>query len=279
MAEAADAPLPRKIPPPRLDHFLSIRVSQFPQVLKAIETVQASITSTAPSAYKGSFVEPITAHLTLGVLALNGNQERLDKTITALDNAADILRQHDLLQPFNLNLQGLSHFRDSVLYLGIQEQDDGGFHQLNKVSELLRTYLIEQGCMDLDKNKEFNPHITIAKTSKLVWMNSSNNRHRKKKWGNNDQQRQNNNARTSTDNIDEPNKSDTNGKTTESNVSTFNNNKEANINLRKLPRESWQDHIDIDAGIVTVNEIQLCSMLDRKPGEFYNVVRTLKLVQ
>ena len=44
-----------------------------------------------------------------------------------------------------------------------------------------------------------------------------------------------------------------------------------------MPMDLFDPHLEIDAGTVQVNEVVLCSMNGRKPGEFYVVEAALDL--
>eukprot|EP00803_Ostreobium_quekettii_P003507 evm.model.scf_151.8 EVM.evm.TU.scf_151.8 scf_151:71262-71618(-) len=49
--------------------------------------------------------------------------------------------------------------------------------------------------------------------------------------------------------------------------------------LYKIPEDAYSQHLHIDGGVVTAEEVQLCEMQNRKSGHYYNVVSSLSLCQ
>lgn len=78
----------------------------------AIATVQASLARHSPH-LKKACVEPASAHLTLGVMALGSEEERA-RAAGALAALAGPLRDAALLAPVEVELEGLSHFKNQV---------------------------------------------------------------------------------------------------------------------------------------------------------------------
>lgn len=37
----------------------------------------------------------------------------------------------------------------------------------------------------------------------------------------------------------------------------------------KIPESAWQDYSNLDSGHVSIDEIQVCSLRARKPGQYY----------
>ncbi len=88
------------------------QVSQHPGVAAAIGTVQASLKRHSPH-LKKACVEAVSAHLTLGVMALPNEEERA-RAADVLAALAGPLRQAALLAPVQVQLEGLSHFKNQV---------------------------------------------------------------------------------------------------------------------------------------------------------------------
>lgn len=97
-------------PPPRA--WLCLQVSQHPDVVAAIQRVHASLAGHSPHLQKAC-VEAVTAHLTLGVLALGSEEERR-RACEAMAGLAAALAEQALLSPVEVHLEGLSHFRNQV---------------------------------------------------------------------------------------------------------------------------------------------------------------------
>ncbi|PRW56056.1 A-kinase anchor 7 isoform gamma [Chlorella sorokiniana] len=149
-------------PPPRPTHFLALQVSQHPGVAAAISTVQASLKRHSPH-LKKACVEAASAHLTLGVMALNSEEERA-RAAAVLAALAEPLRQAALLAPVRVQLEGLSHFKNQVLYLDVSP--DNGLERLMALAAATRVHFKDAGLL-LQADQPFVPHVTIAKTSKL----------------------------------------------------------------------------------------------------------------
>eukprot|EP00197_Chlamydomonas_leiostraca_P015584 CAMPEP_0202868398 /NCGR_PEP_ID=MMETSP1391-20130828/10860_1 /ASSEMBLY_ACC=CAM_ASM_000867 /TAXON_ID=1034604 /ORGANISM="Chlamydomonas leiostraca, Strain SAG 11-49" /LENGTH=205 /DNA_ID=CAMNT_0049548571 /DNA_START=136 /DNA_END=750 /DNA_ORIENTATION=+ len=179
-AQAAPS-LPFK-PLPRPNFFLAVRVSHSPAVRQALESVGAALVS--HSAELAGAVEPsVRAHITLGLMHLTG-PEHVAEVASLLQGPAmaAALRAEGLDRPLTLSLRGLSHFRDSVLYLDVgggqqppspesaaegaaPAVPDGGRSQLERLMHVLLAQLsphaYQQG------SGVFSPHVTIAKLFKL----------------------------------------------------------------------------------------------------------------
>lgn len=87
-------------------------MSQHEGVTGAIAAVQAALTAHSPH-LKKACVEAASAHLTLGVMALPGEEQK-QAAAAALAALADALEAQALLEPVEINLEGLSHFRNQV---------------------------------------------------------------------------------------------------------------------------------------------------------------------
>lgn len=47
--------------------------------------------------------------------------------------------------------------------------------------------------------------------------------------------------------------------------------------MRHIPAEAYAEHLDIDGGVAVVEEVQICCMEGRKPGQYYVVQDRLVL--
>lgn len=160
-----------KSKPPRPDHFFALRLSHDASVVTAIERLQAALKDHSPH-LEHSFVDPITAHLTLGVLTLS-DEESKTLAVRALHEAVASLGWHgpspaqersrpddtgdyvgddggaqssgnDPMTPSNqlvLHMKGLGHFRNTVLYLKTEEGN--GVHQAKALAATLHRRLRE----------------------------------------------------------------------------------------------------------------------------------------
>lgn len=88
------------------------QVSQHPEAVAAIKEVQASVAAHSPH-LAGACVEAATGHLTLGVLCLAGDEDRA-AAVDALASLAGPLADLGLLAPLEVQLEGLSHFKNEV---------------------------------------------------------------------------------------------------------------------------------------------------------------------
>ena len=150
---------PPKLREPRPDHFLALQLSHHPDVSSALNNIQSSIASHSPH-LKPSFIEPASAHLTLGVLSLPDELSK-EAATAALRGAVGSAK---LTSPCPITLQGLGHFRNEVLYLEVAEGDSRIV--LDQLVAAVRGYFIDQNLL-LQANRDFVPHVTIAKLSKM----------------------------------------------------------------------------------------------------------------
>ncbi|KAK9906345.1 hypothetical protein WJX75_000297 [Coccomyxa subellipsoidea] len=147
----------------RPTHFIAARVSLSESVIKAMESVQDALIAHTP-ALRGALVDPITAHFTLMVMPLDGEVclQAAQHAMVALQYALQECGQHG---PFCIEVAGLSHFREQVLYLDVVK--DAGHERLVSLAAATRSHFVEAGIADGDDGRPFTAHITIAKLSNL----------------------------------------------------------------------------------------------------------------
>ncbi|BDA46208.1 probable kinase anchor protein 7 isoform gamma [Coccomyxa sp. Obi] len=154
----------KRIAKKRPTHFVAARVSHSPSVTKAIETVQEALRLHNPALH-GAFVEPVTSHLTLLVMPLDG-AERLQAAQQAMEALQTELGTHGLMGPVSLDVAGLSHFRRQVLYLDVVKDD--GHDKLMALAAATRSHFLGAGLLDGDDGRPFTAHVTVAKLSNLM---------------------------------------------------------------------------------------------------------------
>lgn len=98
--------------PPRPTHFLAMRVSSSERVISCIQQVQTALVEQSPQ-LKHCLLEPITAHMTLLVMCLAGEQQ-LQAAKDCLRLLGGALHEQQLDGAIQLHLQGLSNFRGQV---------------------------------------------------------------------------------------------------------------------------------------------------------------------
>lgn len=154
------------------DHFLALQVSHSETLRSAVTTVQKSLLQAAPH-LSPALVDPATAHITLGVLSLPTDESKHTAMLTLHDAVSkvkemDVVKQHPHFRSRGLEipLRGLGTFgtNASVLYLHIAQ--GGEYELLQGIANTVRERFASAGLL-LQGNKEFVPHVTIAKLSKM----------------------------------------------------------------------------------------------------------------
>jgi 2'-5' RNA ligase len=126
--------------------------------------------------------------------------------------------------PVQLNLGRLRQFKSGVLYIEASAKDKNS-PQMFELHSSVSKLLVKEGFLDKAAGNSFNPHVTVAKFSKL-------------KRGRKDKRK---------------------------------------VKLKKFPLESYKTHMECNVGCVDVRSLQLCSMVGRKKGKYYNVVKSFDL--
>jgi 2'-5' RNA ligase len=219
---------------PRPDHFLALRLSHDPTVISTITTIQNAIAKHSPH-LQPSFIDPISAHLTLGVLHLPDDATKEAAQAALLDAATAVAAVLDT--PCCVSLCGIGNFRSQVIFLDLADGNGGsgsggntgGREAALQLAATVRTHFQEQGLL-LQANRAFVPHVTIAKISKMQpWTNNYKSRRKKTQ-------------------------------------------AEVEAEQLTIPTESYSALSSISSGAVRLSEIQLCAMEGRQPGEYYKVL-------
>lgn len=143
----------------RPDSFLAVQLSQHHAVVDAVRKVQASLTKQNAEMQRVC-VAPAKVHITLGVMRLDA-PEKLEKAERILQGLREKLATNS---PFSITLEGLSTFRNEVLFLDVAKNN--GKETLIDLAECVQNEFSKEGLMVLEK-RPFNPHATIAKMSKV----------------------------------------------------------------------------------------------------------------
>ena len=300
-------PKPPKEPPP--DHFLAIRLSHDSSVTSTITSIHDSILQYSPH-LQPACVDPMSAHLTLGVLHLP-TEEKLNAAQAALLTAA---KAAALQTPCSVTLQSIGHFRNQVVFLELAKEEEKNekkeSHRVLEVATAVRQHFQEQGLL-LQAERAFVPHVTVAKLSKMQpWR--GNTVKSSSRWGGRGRGRgkgrwksQQQHHQEEREEIEQDDRQD---KEEEAIVdidpapnnldSSSNSRDDSNATIRKkhenekqregehdlenkkivIPVEAYESLSSISTDAVEVHEIQLCAMQGRKPGEYYTVIASASLI-
>jgi len=274
---------PKNKPPkePSPDHFLALRLSLDPSVISTITSIQNAIAQHSPH-LKDAFIDPITAHVTLGVLRLPdaATKEAARAALLVAATAATFTT------PCYVTLQGINHLRNQVVFLNLAEAEDaegraegcGGREQVIQLAAAVRQHFGEQGLL-LQADRAFVPHVTVAKLSKLQpWQRGAQGKRRSPPW----RQRQRKVA------LEESEKEEAEFIEMEEEIinadsglaidsSIKHNNKRIKEGPLCISEESYSALSSISTGAVEVTELQLCAMKGRKPGEYYKSIASVRL--
>ncbi|KAG7669242.1 hypothetical protein Ndes2526B_g05537 [Nannochloris sp. 'desiccata'] len=262
---------PPKEPSP--DHFLALRLSHDPSVISTITSIQNAIAQHSPH-LKQAFIEPITAHLTLGVLQLPDAATK-EAAQAALLGAATAAA---LTMPLSVTLQGIGNFRNQVVYLDLTEAE-----QILQLAATVRQYFGQQGLL-LQADRAFVPHVTIAKLSKVPpWQRGAGDKRKSTPWRRRQRQRQ-----VSIEESEKQEELTVKEEETVVNVdSSFAASIEASSKEDKdegrkmqqlfIPEASYSSLSTISTSAVEVTELQLCAMEGRNHGEYYKVISSVRL--
>lgn len=156
------------------DHFIAIRVSQHVRLSQVVQTIQQRAVEQTPRLRK-ALVEPETLHITFAVLKIGDDPDLKEKAMLALQSAVQDLRNHLKKYPppgcgqhptrqLVLHMHGLGHFRNQVLYVSPCQETQ---IKLEKIREFVLKHVSNFELTIVDEKKEFRPHVTVAKCSKL----------------------------------------------------------------------------------------------------------------
>lgn len=263
---------PRRPREPRPDHFLALRLSHSPAVTSAVAAIQTSIVEHSPH-LGPALVDPAAAHITLGVLSLRDAAAR-EAAAAALPGAAAAA---GLKAPCVFTLRGAGHFKNEVVWIGVGD-DDGGAAALAALAAAVRGRFHEAGLL-LQADREFVPHVTVVKCSKMQpWGGGGGGargkRRRGQGRGRGGQARLASEASASgaaDEDASEAASEAGPGASADKNASA------AAAQQLTIPPEAYAAQSDVTAA-VEVGELQLCAMAGRRPGGYYPVVAACSLV-
>lgn len=153
-----------------------------------------------------------------------------------------------------------------MLFLDLIEGPE--LDHIRQLADSLKSHFTSSGIASLDSR--FTPHVTIAKLSKLKSHHVKRGKGRRWKETLKD-------GRTGDEIVLEGSGSATASIINE--LGKASKSHERGRILRSIPEVAYQEHREIEGGTVVVKEIQLCQMMDRKDGEYYNVVKRIELCQ
>ncbi|XP_047139752.1 diphosphomevalonate decarboxylase isoform X1 [Hydra vulgaris] len=139
------------------NYFISLRVCS-QEVLKNVSMLQKNI-SDQNSDYDPGFVDPRTAHLTLGVMGLKTCD--FANVFSAMENVTTKVKEI-ITGDEILHFDGLANFGGEVLYLSVKKDDS--YQRLLSLVEIFKTTFVQY---NVPWNDEvFTPHVTVWKLSK-----------------------------------------------------------------------------------------------------------------
>ena len=150
----------------RPTHFLALPVNDFKPLKPFVSKVHSQIVKHAPG-LKEALVEPESAHITLGVLTLKDENEfqRLSTTLKQWFNERE---GEETEGPLEIELKNVKQFKSGVLYIEAHSANN----RLCQFHEALASFLKTEGFLD-KVDKSFNPHVTLAKFSKMKRRNKN----------------------------------------------------------------------------------------------------------
>jgi 2'-5' RNA ligase len=286
---------PKIIKEPSPDHFLALRLSHDPSVISAITSIQNAIVQHSPHLERAC-IDPITAHLTLGVLRLPDAATK-EAAQAALVNAATAAA---LTTPCFVTLRGIDNFRNQVVFFdlaeaqGVEAEGCGGREQVIQLAAAVRQHFGDQGLL-LQADRAFVPHVTIAKLSKLQpWQRGARGTRRSPSWRQQqkkvslEEEKESKKQQHEEEEEEEEEevilKEEKKVATVDSGFAIEATSKHNNYNVERkkeqqlyIPKESYSAVSSISTGAVQVTELQLCAMEGRKPGEYYKLISSVRL--
>ncbi|XP_034826615.1 activating signal cointegrator 1 complex subunit 1 [Maniola hyperantus] len=147
-------------------HFVSIPINS-PEIVRNFENFKESVLRECPGIEDSLFIKPGKLHITVGVMCLMDNEERLSAS-KLLTEARDkhimpILREY---LPFNIRLKGLSYMNDDpravhVLY-GCVEEDGAPAGVLQRTVDAVHAHFYKAGFMEREFNRDnVKMHVTL----------------------------------------------------------------------------------------------------------------------
>ncbi|CAH1775235.1 unnamed protein product [Owenia fusiformis] len=144
----------------RPNYFLSLQIHN-PKIHEKCREVQETVVE-QERALKGALVALSTLHITLMVIQLE-NKDQIKRATIAMDNCQRLLAS-TLKNLVTIEIEGISHFRNAVLYADIKPGP--GLDMLHKIADAVKETFRQEGIESTD-DKGLTPHLTLMKLSKM----------------------------------------------------------------------------------------------------------------
>lgn len=145
------------------DHFIALQITN-PKIHSSFEDIQEIIVYRSP-AMKDAMVSVRKLHITVMPMCLP-TEDHIARAKAALDLCADRLQTDYSDGLMVLDVAGIAHFRNNVLFAKVLPSDPNQPNLLQHISDVVHSSFAENEIKNTDKRKAFSPHITIAKLSK-----------------------------------------------------------------------------------------------------------------
>lgn len=154
-------------PPRRPNYFVSARMRLSAEAFQTVDSIHAKLAQLAPE-LRTAAVGAASAHVTLAVFHLADDAE-VERAKAALET----LSEHPEMAtggPLRTTLEGLGHFREQVVYVGVSEDEECA--RLKTLAAAATRAMVAAGVMRDDREgdrggRRFTPHVTLAKTSQV----------------------------------------------------------------------------------------------------------------
>jgi 2'-5' RNA ligase len=167
----------------RPNYFISLRLRN-KGIIQSLQTFQQSLLSSNPL-YNSILIPLQTLHLTVCLLHIKNNEELVQANNLMLstqlkDSLVSIYNRNNDFSDNFLSFKGLNHFNHRVLYADLQQNT--GYNTLALIHEEFGRSFTKAGIIVPDYEKHYQPHLTLAKLSKL---RNSQHKHKNKYRSNN----------------------------------------------------------------------------------------------
>jgi 2'-5' RNA ligase len=152
------------------DAFVAVRISS-PFIRGSLELIQKSLVEKNKK-LKHALVSLDKLHITMMVIKLGVDEERIEKAKLALEEAARRVsvfltsEKQSGPAPLTLVFKGVSSFSDQVLFASLDKTNELMMSQFTAVADIVRKTFHEAGIPSTDQ-RTFNPHLTIVKLNQL----------------------------------------------------------------------------------------------------------------
>ncbi|KAL4235887.1 positive regulation of delayed rectifier potassium channel [Mactra antiquata] len=155
--EASEKIVKRKVP----NYFVALQIKDS-KIKSTLQEVQDSIIS------KNKQLTPAVTkvtklHITLMVLCLE-TEDDMKRSQIALQNAAEKLLPLYKASPLVLDISGLGHFKNQVVFAKVKNEDQ--LASLTNIASIVEESFLDQEIVSPDK-RGFKPHATIMKLSQM----------------------------------------------------------------------------------------------------------------